>query len=285
MMNCKTIPLTLDYAKLGMEAPQMDAYIEAYIIENSPEIEPDRCRGAVVICPGGGYSRTSDREAEPIALQFLAEDYHVFVLRYSVKPTRFPCALLQLSQTLCMLRRNAKQWHIDTDKIAVCGFSSGGHLTASLGAFWNQPFVQNALDIKNDENKPNALILGYPVISGGEHAHVGSFQVLTGKEQPETKELDALSIEKQVTPSFPKTFIWHTAADAGVPVENSLLLSLALRENKVPFELHIYPYGRHGLSLANKSTAPNEQYIEPYVAPWMKHAICFLNKIGFDNQN
>ena len=107
------------------------AKLYTYIRDESPEMEAHR-RPAVVICPGGGYGMTSDREAEPVALKFLEKGFQCFVLRYSVEPVRFPAALLQLATAVAMVRSRADEWHVNADKIAVCGFSAGGHLAASL---------------------------------------------------------------------------------------------------------------------------------------------------------
>lgn len=148
------------------------AKLYTYIRDESPEMEAHR-RPAVVICPGGGYGMTSDREAEPVALKFLEKGFQCFILRYSVEPVRFPAALLQLATAVAMVRSRADEWHVNADKIAVCGFSAGGHLAASLGVFWNREFVNGPLGLTPGDAKPNGMILGYPVITSGEFAHRG----------------------------------------------------------------------------------------------------------------
>lgn len=243
----------------------------SYCHENSPEIDIGRKRGAVVICPGGGYEFTSDREAEPVALQFMASGYNAFVLRYSVSPARYPAALLQLSAAVSYIRSNAEKFHVDVNKIAVCGFSAGGHLAASLGVFWQEQFIAESLKIKEGANRPNALILSYPVITSGKFGHAGSFSSLLG-ENAAPGFLEKMSLENQVSEKVPPAFIWHTFNDTCVPVENSLLFASALREHGIPFEMHIFPEGVHGLSLCSPETSVAECHINPHCSKWL--ALC-----------
>ncbi|GGF83681.1 alpha/beta hydrolase [Paenibacillus aceti] len=244
--------------------------IETYILKGEQK------RGAVLICPGGGYGYTSEREAEPIALEFNAAGFHAFVLHYSVAPRKHPQPLLDVSRSIRLIREHAEEWNIVKDKIAVCGFSAGGHVAASLGVHWDKPFLQDGYDDQAETNRPDALILSYPVISSGEHAHRDSFNNLLGAE-PEASLLAEMSLEEQVNEKTPPAFIWHTFEDQLVPVENSLLFAQAMRRQGIPFELHIYPEGPHGLSLATKLTATNEEQINPHVATWMDLCIQWLN--------
>ena len=158
-----------------------NAVLTAYAIANSKEIQPDRRRPGVLICPGGGYSFTSAREAEPVALQFVAAGISAFVLDYSVAPARYPTQLLEASAAMALMRRRAGEWNLNSDMLAVCGFSAGGHLAASLGTLWNEPFLPEALGTAPGENRPNAMVLCYPVITAGEMAHRGSFDCLLGQ--------------------------------------------------------------------------------------------------------
>lgn len=247
-----------------------NAKLVSYILDNSDEIEPNRRRPAVILCPGGGYVMTSDREAEPQAIQMLAAGFQAFVLRYNVAPARFPVALLELAEAVKTVRANAEAWHVDPDKIIVGGMSAGGHVAASLATMWNCDLVKS-YHYQAAEIKPNGLLLGYSVLTSGPLAHRGSFDALLGDKKDDPIALAEVSLEKRVTADTPKTFLWHTAADDTVPVENTLLFASALAAHKVPFEVHIFPNGGHGLSLGTAETAINGNGygIEPDITPWV----------------
>ena len=232
-------------------------------------------RPLILICPGGGYQFLSPRVAEPVALQFAAAGFHSCVLDYSVAPRRHPQPLRDVSRAMCLLRESAERYHIDPDRIAVCGFSAGGHLAASLGVHWMGTSLDAVAGISVRMTRPNALILGYPVITSGQFGHTASFANLLG-EVPREEELREMSLELQVKYDTPPCFIWHTFADESVPVENSLLFAAALREKRVPFELHIYPEGNHGLSLATLETSDQTHGVDPHVASWMNACIEWL---------
>lgn len=257
-----------------------EAIISAYIPENSEEININKKRETIIICPGGGYEFTSDREAEPIALKFVAQGFNAVVIRYSIAPVRYPTALLELAETVRYVREKEKEWNVDTEKVIVCGFSAGGHLAGSLGVLWNNEIIEKYLDIKNEEVKPNAMILCYPVISSGEFAHKGSFDSLLGEKEAEISR-ENLSLEKLVSIETPKTFLWHTFDDGTVPVQNSLLFSNALASNKVQFELHIYPSGVHGLGLCEEITAINgrSEHINSHIASWFNLACQWIKTL------
>ena len=257
-----------------------EAIISAYIPENSEEININKKRETIIICPGGGYEFTSDREAEPIALKFVAQGFNAVVIRYSIAPVRYPTALLELAETVRYVREKEKEWNVDTEKVIVCGFSAGGHLAGSLGVLWNNEIIEKYLDLKNEEVKPNAMILCYPVISSGEFAHKGSFDSLLGEKEAEISR-ENLSLEKLVSIETPKTFLWHTFDDGTVPVQNSLLFSNALASNKVQFELHIYPSGVHGLGLCEEITAMNgrSEHINSHIASWFNLACQWIKTL------
>ena len=235
----------------------------------------DKVRPAVVVVPGGGYGFTSAREGEPIASQFYAAGHHAFVLWYSVSPHRHPQPIRDLSRAMVLIREHAATWHVDPDKIAVIGFSAGGHLAASLGVHWNKPWLAGGVGIPEGMNRPNALVLAYPVISSGPRAHRGSFQNLLG-DRASAEAHRMMSLEKQAGSHVPPVFLWHTVADGLVPVENSLLFAGALREAGVPFELHLFPNGGHGLALATAETGSEEGGIDPHVAGWMRLCLEWL---------
>ena len=244
-MIVKTIPIHTDHTQVELIT---------YFQENSPEMGADRKRPVVLICPGGGYHFRSDREAEPVALRMCGMGFHACVLRYSIAPETFPTALWELAASVSWLREHAQEYHFDEKKIVVCGFSAGAHLAGSLGVFWNREFLSELTGLPKEQMRPDRLILSYPVITSGKYAHMGSFENLLGKDSDDEQKREFVSLEKQVTADMPRTFLWHTFADDAVPVENSLLLAQAMREAGVSFELHIFPDGVHGLSLADAET-------------------------------
>lgn len=224
-----------------------------YFWDHIEEIPIDE-RPVILICPGGGYHRTTDREAEAVAVRLMSMGFHTAVLWYSVAPAHFPVALTEMARAVSILRERAKEWHIDSGRIVVMGFSAGGHLAASYGVFWNEPFVADAIGCKAELLRPNGLLLGYPVITSKEaYWHEGSFRNLLG-ENPSKELLEKVALEEQVGAQTPKTFLWHTFADDTVPVENSMLWVQALLKHKIPVEFHLYEKGGHGLSLANELT-------------------------------
>lgn len=277
MMRYEVFDINIDYQKINVDNGGFQPKMSVYLPDNSPEIQIDRKHPTVVICPGGGYAMTSDREAEPIALRFAAAGCNAVVVRYSCVPARFPAALFELSYAVAKVRENAQEWNVDTDRIAVCGFSAGGHLAASFSTLWNGDFVKEYFDYQGGENKPNGMILGYPVITSGEHAHWGSIENLLGDKTADSALLDLVSAEKQVNSDTPSAFIWHTFDDACVPVENSLVLAQALAKEKISTELHIYPKGPHGLALASRETG--DFAVVPECQNWIDMAIRWLKNL------
>lgn len=250
-----------------------DALLTGYLHEISPEIPNRIFRPCILICPGGGYEMTSDREADPVAVTFFAKGYQTFILRYSVKNLAGNLRpLAEISTSMTYIRKNAQTWQIRSDQIAVMGFSAGGHLAASLGTLWNCPELKAKIDIPDESNYPNALILCYPVICADEYAHRNSMLRVTDNN-PELLRL--FSLEKQVSAQTPPTFLWHTVSDSGVPVENTLAFVNALQKNKVPFECHCFADGNHGLSLCNHEVASPM----PACAPWIGLCATWLGNL------
>lgn len=234
-------------------------------------------RPAVIICPGGGYCFTSDREAEPIALQMTAKGFHTFVLRYRVAPHEYPAALLDLAESVKYIREHAKEWSLDANKIFVAGFSAGGHLACSLSVFWGKKWLAAQLNTENKLIRPNGCLLAYPVITSGSFAHRDSFQNLLGSQYEE--RIEEVSLEKQVNAQMPPVFLWHTFTDPLVSVENSLLLVDALRKYQIPTEFHMYPVGGHGLALATEETMlADGQCFQPECAGWIQLAADWIKR-------
>lgn len=240
------------HKRVDIEADKQIASLTTYILDNSKEIDEERTRPLVMICPGGAYRFVSDREAEPIAIRMNAMGFHACVLRYSVYPAKFPTALVQLAKSVAYVREHAQEWNVNKDKIIVAGFSAGGHLAASLGTMWKEKFLEDILQMPGENYKPNGMILSYPVITSREKTPRDSLTALLQEDYDNL--IDKMSINLQVSEATPPAFIWHTFTDNVVPLEHSLLLSEAMYRKNIPFELHIYPNGVHGLALASEET-------------------------------
>ena len=227
-------------------------------------------RPLILICPGGAYSYCSPREAEPIARSYMARGYHAAVLNYSVKKNT-ECLYdaekdvtkphFEVAKSICIIRDNAKNWSVSPDKIAVIGFSAGGHLAACASILFNDEKLLKALGCEVGYNKPNASLLCYPVITTGEYAHKGSIENLLGEYATE-ENLTRYSLEKSVTKNTPPTFLVHATRDPGVPAMNSIDLASAFFKAGVNFELHIIPVAMHGFSTAQREVLPHHN---PYI--------------------
>ncbi len=272
-MKCERIYLYED---------RKDVYLDTYIRDASSEF-PTNKRPAMLVFPGGGYAMCSDREAEPIANQYLAMGMSCFVLRYSVGKNASACMpefsrpLLDASLAMSIIRSHSDEWNIDSDKIAIIGFSAGGHLAGSLATMWNDEAIFSKLNIAPESNKPNAAILCYPVLTFGEFTHEGTRDNLLGEYKNEAL-IEKYSLENRVNADTPPVFIMHTAEDSAVPVENSLQFAKSLSRHKIPFELHVFPYGGHGMSTGTKEVChePND-----YASRWVKISEKWL-KLNFD---
>ena len=221
-------------------------------------------RPMVIVVPGGGYCHISPREADPVALQFAAAGYHTAVLEYGIKENA--CGykpLKQISEAIGAVRQHSDEWSVMPDKIAVCGFSAGGHLALSSAVL--------ALPDGTALNRPNAVVLGYPVISAGEYAHRGSFETLAGSE--DVAEQQCFSLEDKITPQTPPVFVWHTMEDGSVPVENTLMLVSALHKAGVPCEAHLFEKGGHGTSIST----PEVNADDAHRHHWVELAVEWLN--------
>jgi len=276
-----------------------------YSLENSREFKTDRCLPAVIVCPGGGYLATSDREAEPIALRFSAMGYQAFVLRYSTyskengfvpsqmtgsADSPFPQPLYDLAQAIKLIRENALEWRVDPQRIAVAGFSAGGHLAASLGVHWHEDFLREYLGGEAESWRPNALILGYALLDFMElKAKYDVAQdpqsraimeltnrVIFGVPYPTDEQLQALSPARFVSPLTPPTFLWHTAQDTLLNTSHALRFASSLAKHSIPHELHVFEQGGHGLTLADPTTANMVSEIVPDVAVWFELAARWL---------
>lgn len=204
-------------------------------------------RGAVVVVPGGGYCMKADHEGAPIAEMLNQAGVSAYVLDYRVKPCHMLAPLSDAKRAIRLVRS------MGYEKVAILGFSAGGHLTCTAATLYDAGDPDAADPLERLSSRPDAFIPCYAVVSFGAFTHRGSRESLLGQENADNWELvRKFSNELHITPDTPEAFIWHTAADQAVPVENSLNLALALSAQGVPYEMHIFPQGRHGLGLAEE---------------------------------
>mgnify|MGYP003297862704 CR=1 FL=1 len=253
-----------DYLKKNNSVAKLVCMVPHFIPEMNRQDEKRPC---ILVCPGGGYAFCSEREAEPIAMNFLKLGFNAYVLYYSLAPDyHYPLQLNEVAAAFDTIKKLAQEHHSDIEKIGIIGFSAGGHLAAHYStAFDSQEVRENF----KESIRPFATMLGYPVITADKKvAHIGSIENLVGK-YPEEKDADKYSCEKLVNENTPQCFIWHTAEDSCVPVENSLMYALALSKYKIPYELHIYPKGDHGLSTSDIVTLHTETPDTDHAHNWL----------------
>lgn len=243
------------------------------------EISPvRRKRPAVLILPGGAYQLVCPREADPVALRFLAKGYAAFVLDYSVYPSRFPTALREAAMAVAFIREHAEEWEVDPTMVAVIGFSAGGHLCGTLGTLFDSPEVRDLFP--PEKIRPDALGLCYPVAVSWGKTHEGTFENLTGND-PELRE--RMSLDHLVRKDMPPTYLWHTRPDASVPVRNSLILAQAMDAVGADFTMHIFRNGPHGLSVADETCYSAEHVPDRSedAAQWPENMMAFFRELGF----
>jgi acetyl esterase/lipase len=287
-----------------------DVTLTTYVWADSPILLNGEPRPAILICPGGGYQFCSDREAEPVALRFAAMGYHAFVLRYStygnnlpgffpvpgevrelpVNPNSvYPAPLRDLGKAFLTIRAHAEEWRGDMDKIALCGFSAGAHNCAMYSVYWQDPILSEFFGEEPATFKPAAAILGYgiydyhlmfgeitdPIVQSVAH---GASIAYFGTTAPTKEVLDTVSPALHVTQNTPPIFLWATAADELVPVENTTRMAHALAQAGVPFEVHIFEQGQHGLALSDQATSGSLQEINIDADKWVGLADAWLKK-------
>lgn len=254
---------------LWENAPGLLAGEEIPILTYYPS-DKKATKATVVICPGGGYRLRAPHEGEGYAKFLNAAGYDAFVVDYRVAPYRFPYPLLDARRAIRFVRHNAEKFDIDPNRIAIMGSSAGGHLSALLSTYRAELEDEGADEIDNESYLPSAQILCYPVIDRA--GHFGSYENLLG---PGNEEMDALVNPALIADeATPKCFLWHTNEDKSVDVCNSYRYVARLKELGVPVEMHIFPYGRHGLGLA-----PGEEH--DHLRKWADLMLDWLKLIGF----
>ena len=247
---------------IDQEAPGLDLFL----------LDNGQPHGMLVVFPGGGYNHLAAHEGAAVAEWLNAAGFSACVLNYRVAPYRHPAPFQDATRAVRTVRAHAAKWKVTPDKIGVLGFSAGGHLAATLSTRFDAGDPAAADPVERAGSRPDAAVLCYAVITfTGPFSHVGSGQSLVG-ENHATGLKESLSAETRVTADTPPCFLWHTADDQSVPVQNCLVFAEALQNNGVPFELHVFPHGRHGLGLAND---------EPVVGQWKALCANWLKEMGF----
>lgn len=286
-----------------------DISLDAYIADDSEEITRGGKRPAVIVVPGGAYVIRSEREEQPIAFRFLGMGYHAFVLKYSVltkhegswpeNPEEYqqpvpdvvhPQPMVELGLAMLKIREHADEWNLDVNQIGIIGFSAGGHLCAMYSSCYCKPILTQRLNASPEQLRPAFCVLGYPFIDWEAHMRLmfndpfvrAAYEMMYldyfGTKTPSVEQQRECSANYQVTEQNPPTFLWNTSTDPGVPVMHTLSMASALAKHGVPFEIHSFGEGQHGLSLADVSTAGGANEVNDVVAQWVPLMQVWLKK-------
>lgn len=261
--------------KIYLDKDNPEVVLETYV-----HLDPNMPkRDAILIFPGGGYAHlASFREGDCIATAFASRGVNAFVLSYRLGPKHnYPSQLIDAARAMAYIKENAEKYMIDPDRVFTVGFSAGGHLCGNLATEYAK--AEKMLGLAENTARPRGSIYSYPVVTAVNMTHIWSFEYLLGKKFSELTEEErrAHSNELHVTADTPPAFIWHTAEDDAVPVIGSLLLASAYVNAGVKVELHVYPFGPHGIALANELTSNNNpSYIQPRAAEWVDKAVGFM---------
>ena len=257
------------------ETVRLDAYIADPV--------RDFTRRAVLVIPGGGYGAVcADREGEPIALAFFARGFNAFVLHYTVgRKKPYPAQLEEASLAVAHIRRHAAEYGLDPCKVFAVGFSAGGHLAGSLGTMWHRDEAWKPVNLAYGENRPDGVMLIYPVVSGTEpYSDRGTIANLWCTDTPTEEQKKRVSLEAAVDERSAPLFAVHTSNDQAVDVRNSLVLAEAYRAHGLPFELHIYPDAPHGVALGSDITrCGNAKWSNPRIARWTDDATAWAESL------
>ena len=256
-------------------------YIDTYVAD------VDVQRDALLVIPGGGYAKVcSDREGEPIALDFLARGYNCFVLNYRCGRAEdvYPKHIIDAGTAMIYIKENAEKFKINPKRVFAVGFSAGGHLCGSIATMFDYPEVKGTFGTKARMIRPTGAILSYPVTIARENTHIGSFDNLLGKPLGEytEDEVNKFSIDTAVTSETSPMFLWHTVEDKTVPIEGTLKLGLALTAANVTYKMSIYPYGPHGIALGTEVTKNGASSVQPLASSWTAEADAWMKTLPSD---
>lgn len=280
--------------KIGDNGAQATFYLQ----EANSEIDINRKYPMMVIVPGGAYLWTSWREEEPIALEFLGKGFSCVVFEYATEglafyeepidytknpASSFPNPIVDLTKTLAYIRENADEWNIDFNSINVMGFSAGGNLVAQLGVYWKEEWLENLSNITCDQYQPNSICLAYAAVNIVSDLREQKPERITfatlGKEISQQRA-DMVNVMDKANKNVPPTFIWHTMEDPYVPADGALKFALGLHQNCVPYEIHLYQKGKHGLGLADYRTdsKANRSQSDNQASSWIDLYLGWLEK-------
>ncbi|MDQ0222613.1 alpha/beta hydrolase [Streptococcus moroccensis] len=273
------------------EIGQRGAYAKYYFQEPNKEIDLNRKYPTIVICPGGAYYWTSFREDEQVAMRFLAEGFHVLVVHYATegieayasddlaelpkKPVSvFPNPLIELATAVAFLRENSREYSVDEDFIIVSGFSAGGNLAGQLATLWHEDWLEEKVGKKKELYKPTHAMLGYAALdfnlSGKEKESFSKIALATtGSLYGNTEIVEKMNPINHVSDNTPPCFIWHTREDVLVAPNNALRFALELDKHNIPYEVHVFDKGKHGLVLGDLRTGVKESNENAQVYKWV----------------
>lgn len=268
-MICKTINYTQD-GRVNLKTYIPDVW----------DREHSAPRPAMIVCPGGAWVFLSPTEGEPVALTFVKEGYAAFVLNYSIgDDSVFPNPLIEISWAIQTVREHAEEWHIDPNKIALSGFSAGSSVVAMSATQWMNPLIAETLGAPSEMYKPNAAVFAYGCNDLGTIFDSDDPDLVIpspGKITADrTPQIDVVHF---VTKDTAPIFFYHCRNDVLVPVKNTWLLAEKLDEYKLPFEMHIFGSGQHGMSVHNRLTTPKGN-IDPSVTQWVPLCIEWLDNL------
>lgn len=283
-----------------------DVSLTTYVLDDSGEMLNGKKRPAVLVCPGGAYLGCSDREGEPIAMAFAMMGYHAFVLRYStygwdefrlgldkmkVKPECvYPAPMREIGMAMKYIKEHEEEWLVDKERVAICGFSAGAHNCAMYATHWHMPVVTEFFGLDKEVFRPAACILGYCLSdytymeeytlddAGAVELFHGANISYLGTKDVTKEQLEMVSPVRFVTDETPPTFLWATAADELVPVQHTIRMAHALADGNVPFEVHIFEEGSHGLALATHATSAGNFQMDADAEKWLGLADAWLRK-------
>ena len=265
------------HERISLVGSEDTVYLDTYvsICKDTPPSD------AMLVIPGGGYHHVCiDREGESVALAYVARGISAFTLNYDVTPKHKNAPLLDAARAMAYIKDNAEKYHINPNRVFVVGFSAGAHLAGTLSTMHKR--AERLLGLAENYLRPAGTVYSYPVVTAMCETHTGSFENLMGKSFAELSEEEKreFSIELCVNEQTPPAFIWHTAEDKGVVPYGSLRLAEAYVRSGVAVEMHLYPYGAHGLALSMPHTSlGREDYVQPKAVKWLDESCEWIKSL------